>query len=49
VDLPMGLNFAARYVPGFSNIANNAPSGFTLKNETIQISVGYRLVGAGAK
>jgi hypothetical protein len=49
VDLPMGLNFAARYVPGFSNILKSTPSGVTLKNETIQISVGFTIVGAGDK
>lgn len=49
VDLPMGLNFTARYVIGFSDI-NNAPSNPfysnpTIKTGTFQIAVGYRLFG----
>ena len=45
VDLPMGLNFAARYIAGLSDIQANSSSGATLKNQVIQISVGYKLFG----
>ena len=45
VDLPMGLNFAARYVLGFSDIQATPVSGITVKNQVIQISVGYKLFG----
>jgi hypothetical protein len=47
VDLPMGLNFTARYVFGLSDISD-ASSDFgdvKIKNTTIQLSVGYRLFG----
>jgi hypothetical protein len=45
VDLPMGLNFTARYVAGLSNIADTDDDGIEVKNNVIQISIGYRLMG----
>ena len=44
VDLPVGLNFAARYVIGLSDIQATSTSA-TLKNTVIQISIGYKLFG----
>lgn len=48
LDLPMGLNFTARYVVGLGNVADNSdPSvDVTVKNAVFQLSVGYRLFGA---
>jgi hypothetical protein len=46
VDLPMGLNFTARYVIGLSNIADDVDgTDVEVKNNVIQFSVGYRIVG----
>jgi hypothetical protein len=46
LELPMGLTAGVRYNMGLSNIAD-APDGedFTIKNNVIQISVGFRLFG----
>jgi Outer membrane protein beta-barrel domain len=41
VDLPMKLNFTARYCLGLSDIDEDSNS--TTKNNTFQISVGYKL------
>jgi hypothetical protein len=47
VDLPMGLNFTARYVLGLSNIADMGDDSgdYKVKNNVFQISVGYKLFG----
>ena len=45
VDLPSGLNFAARYIAGLSDIQSTPTAGVTLKNQVIQISVGFKLAG----
>ena len=46
VDLPMGLGFSARYVLGLSNVAEEADGeDGSVKNNTVQISVSYRLFG----
>lgn len=46
VDLPMGLNFTARYVLGLSNIYETEEDDDTsIKNNVIQLSIGYRLFG----
>jgi hypothetical protein len=44
VDLPMGLNFGARFVKGFSNIIEESGS-VKQKNYALQFSVGYKLFG----
>ncbi|MFZ6009974.1 MAG: porin family protein [Bacteroidota bacterium] len=50
VDLPMGLNFAARFILGLSNIDDSGSSSdVKVKNQVFQVSVGYRLIGAGDK
>lgn len=48
VDLPMGLSFTARYVLGLSNIADSGDDDgedVTVKNNVLQISIGYKLFG----
>ncbi|MBX2957113.1 MAG: PorT family protein [Cyclobacteriaceae bacterium] len=45
VNLPMGLNFSARYVLGFSNIYDVDNEDGKVTNNVFQISVGYRLFG----
>ncbi len=44
VDLPMGLNFAARYNLGISDIAKDN-EGDKIKNGVFQLSVGYTIFG----
>jgi hypothetical protein len=44
-DLPGGLSGGLRYSLGMSNIAKSAPSGYSLKNNNLQIYLGYRLFG----
>ncbi len=44
IDLPIKLNITLRYILGLSNIDNTGSSG-TYKNNTIQISLGYKLFG----
>lgn len=44
VDLPFGLNFTLRYILGLSDI-NDSGSSTTIKNNNLQVSVGYRLFG----
>jgi hypothetical protein len=44
VDLPFGLNGGIRYCLGLSNV-DDTDSGFTVKNRSFQIYVGYRLFG----
>jgi hypothetical protein len=41
------FNAGLRYSLGLSNIAKNASSGFTVKNNVFQVVVGYRLFGKG--
>jgi len=46
VDLPMGLGFGARYIIGFSQIAEDEPDFQTeVKNSAIQIYACYTLFG----
>ena len=45
VDLPMGLNFGARFVKGFSNIIDETDGDYKQKNFAFQVSVGYKLFG----
>lgn len=45
-DLPMKLSIDARYNLGVSDI-NNSTSSSTIKNQVIQISVGYKLFNLG--
>jgi hypothetical protein len=45
VDLPMGLGLSARYVIGLSNIAEEADAEESLKNNTVQLAVSYKLFG----
>ncbi|MBL7857498.1 MAG: PorT family protein [Cyclobacteriaceae bacterium] len=46
VDLPMGLNFSARYILGLSNIVDELDSSDgKVTNNVIQLSIGYRLFG----
>ena len=47
VDLPMGLNFTARYVLGLANVAESDPDigDIKVKNTVIQLYDGYRLFG----
>ena len=45
VDLPMGLNFAARYVLGLSDLPATNSTSATIKNTVFQISIGYKLFG----
>ena len=45
IDLPMGLNFGARFVKGVSNIIEEDSDELTYKNYTLQLSVGYKLFG----
>jgi hypothetical protein len=44
LDLPMGLIVSARYVAGLSDI-NDAGGDLKLKNNVMQLSVGYKLFG----
>lgn len=44
IDLPMGLNFAARYVVGLTDLQATS-TAVTIKNQVIQLSVGYKLFG----
>ena len=44
IDLPMGLNFAARYVVGLTDLQATS-TAVTVKNQVIQLSVGYKLFG----
>ncbi|HEY9047756.1 MAG TPA: porin family protein [Ohtaekwangia sp.] len=44
VDLPMKLNFAFRFVKGFSDI-NDVTDSYKQKNYILQFSVGYKLFG----
>ena len=41
-DLPMGVFFGARYNLGLSDIRNNTDSGDAIKNNVIQVGVGYK-------
>ena len=41
-DLPMGLNFAARYNIGLSNIAKSTSDGITDKLSCFALTVGYK-------
>lgn len=45
VDLPMGLNFSARYVVGLSDVYDGERVGTKIKNNIFQFSLGYRLFG----
>lgn len=47
LDLPMGLNFTARYVLGLGNVAEQTDPtvDVTAKNSVLQISLGYRIFG----
>lgn len=45
IDLPMGLNFGARFVKGFSNIIDEGSESMKYKNYNLQFSVGYKLFG----
>jgi hypothetical protein len=44
IDLPMGLNFGARFVKGFSNVADTN-GDLKYKNFALQAHVGYKLFG----
>ena len=41
-DLPMGVFVGARYNLGLSDIRNNTDSGDAIKNNVIQVGVGYK-------
>lgn len=41
-DLPMGVFFGARFNLGLSDIRNNTDSGDAIKNNVIQVGVGYK-------
>ena len=43
-DLPMKLNFSARFIQGLTNI-NDTGSSTNTKNYNLQLSVGYKLFG----
>jgi hypothetical protein len=46
IDLPMGFGFGARYVLGFSNIAEDDPDfDGEIKNRTFQLYVKYKIFG----
>ena len=45
IDLPMKLNFTLRFIQGLSDINDTTGSDVTVKNYTLQLSVGYRLFG----
>ena len=45
IDLPMGLNFGARFVKGFSNVLDVEEAEMKWKNYNLQFSVGYKLFG----
>jgi hypothetical protein len=47
VDLPNGIGFGARYVLGFSNVAEDEGDldGLEIKNRTIQLYVKYTIFG----
>jgi len=45
VDLPIGLGFGARYIVGFSQIAEEDVETPEVKNNTIQIYLCYKLFG----
>jgi hypothetical protein len=47
LDLPMGLTASARYTLGLSNINDGDDDEGKVKNNVIQLSVGYKLFGAG--
>lgn len=44
LDLPMGLIVSARYVVGVSDV-NDSGGDYKLKNNVMQLSVGYKLFG----
>ena len=47
IDLPMGVGFGARYVLGFSNVAEDNPDfDGEIKNRTFQLYVKYTIFGA---
>lgn len=46
IDLPLGLNFALRYVKGLSDISDVGGTD-SFKNNTFQVSVGFDLIGLG--
>lgn len=46
LDAPFGLNVAARYIIGLSDISAGTGSGDS-KNRTFQLSVGFKLFGVG--
>ena len=46
-DAPFKLNIEARYVIGLSDINNFAGASESIKNRTIQISLGYRFLDKG--
>lgn len=45
VDLPMGLGFGARYILGFTKIAEEDVEAPEVKNSAIQIYASYKLFG----
>jgi hypothetical protein len=45
IDLPVGLNFGARFVKGFSNVADDSDGDYKQKNFAFQVHVGYKLFG----
>ncbi len=46
LDAPFGLNVAARYIVGLSDISAGTGSGDS-KNRTFQLSIGFKLFGVG--
>ncbi len=46
VDLPFKLNATVRYVAGVSDISSDPDTIGEVKNATLQISLGYRLIGS---
>jgi hypothetical protein len=48
LDLPMGLTASVRYTAGLANIADTEDGDdTTMKNNVFQVSLGYKLFGAG--
>lgn len=45
IDLPVKLNFNFRFIKGLSDINDSDNSDITMKNYTLQLSVGYKLFG----
>jgi hypothetical protein len=46
VDLPFDLNATVRYVAGLSDISTEPDTIGEVKNATVQVSLGYRLIGS---